>query len=91
MSIKKLKKAARLKIPRQMPDLETKLLMMLMADRADDSGRFITFDNNRLMSDMAQEVNAVRARLHGDEFVRVGLDNERVSRVVAAYREAEDT
>lgn len=87
MSAKQLKKAARLKIPQQMPDVETKLMMMLMADRADDSGSFMTPDNDQLFDELAQEVNAIVARLRGDEFMRNGVDNERVSRVVAALKE----
>ena len=36
MSEKQLKKAARFKVGKQLPDLDTKLLLMVMADRADD-------------------------------------------------------
>jgi hypothetical protein len=90
MSLKQLRKAARLKIPQQMPDFESKLLMMLMADRTDRRGRFIAPDNDQLVTELMQEANAVRARLTGDEFIRLGVDNDRISRVVEAYREAED-
>lgn len=88
MSDKQLRKAARLKVPQQLPDLETKILMMVMADRADDTGTLIADED--AMDAVVQEVNAVGARLDGDQFVRPGVDNARVSRVVAAFREAED-
>jgi len=90
MSMKQLQKAARLKVPQQLPDIDSKLMMMCMADRANDQGAFTVLDNDRLMGDLAQEVNAVRARLTGDQFMRLGVDNDRVARVVAAYKEAED-
>lgn len=90
MSLKQLRKAARLKVPQQVPDIECKLLMMLMADRADRRGRFTAPDHDQLTAELTQETNAVRARLRGDEFLRIGVDNERVARVVEAYREAED-
>lgn len=86
MSEKSLRQAAKLRIPQQMPDIEMKLLMMLMADRADDNGVFTAFDDV-LISELTQEVNAVMARLRGDQFVRVGVDNVRVNRVLAALQE----
>lgn len=88
MSLKQLRKAARLKVPQQVPDFESKVLMMLMADRADRRGRFCA-DHDRLLDELAQEASAVQARLAGDEFLRAGVDNERIGRVVEAYRDAE--
>ena len=88
MSEKQLRKAARFKVPQQLPDLETKLLLMVMADRADDTGTLIADDD--AMDAVTQEVNAVAARLGGDPFVRAGVDNARVTRVAVAFREAED-
>lgn len=90
MSEKLLKKAARLKIPQQMPDMETKILMVLMADRADDKGRFSAFDD-ALMAELTHEMNAVVARLRGDQFVRAGVDNARVNRVVEALKDASES
>ena len=92
MSKKKLKQAARLKIPQQMPDLTTKLLVMLMADRADRRGKFSVpvDENDAFNAQLANEINAVMARLRGDHFVRVGVDNERVNRVVEALKESGD-
>lgn len=90
MSLKQLRKAARIKVPQQVPDFESKLLLMLMADRTDRRGRFISPCHERLVSELTQEANAVQARLAGDEFLRAGVDNDRVARVVAAYRDAED-
>lgn len=90
MSEKSLRKAAKLRIPQQMPDIEMKLMMMLMADRADDNGAFTAFDDV-LVSELTQEVNAAMARLRGDQFVRVGVDNARVNRVIAALQEAQDS
>jgi hypothetical protein len=77
-----------MKVGKQLPDLETKLLLMLMADRADDGGSLTADDD--AMDDIMQEINAVRARLKGDQFVRAGVDNERVNRVIKALREADD-
>lgn len=88
MSEKQLKKAARFKVGKQLPDLDTKLLLMVMADRADDEGNLAADDD--AMDEIAQEINAVTARLNGDQFVRAGVDNARVARVVAALREADD-
>lgn len=88
MSLKQLRKAARLKVPQQVPDFESKILMMLMADRADRHGR-LRADHDRLLDELAQEASAVQARLGGDEFLRAGVDNERIGRVVEAYRDAE--
>jgi hypothetical protein len=88
MSENQLRKAARLKVPQQMPDVETKILMMVMADRADDAGSLTADDD--AMDQIVQEVNAVKARLEGDPFVRAGVDNQRVTRVVNAFRDAED-
>jgi len=78
-----LKKAAKLKVPQQMPDLEMKLLVMCMADRADDNGHFSASDET-LMHELANEVNAIKARLKGDLFLRAGVDNNRVARVLRA-------
>lgn len=89
MSEKSLRKAARLRIPQQMPDIESKLMMMLMADRSDDTGRFTGPDEDQLIDELASELDAVRARLRGDQFVRPGVDNGRVTRVVNALRDAE--
>lgn len=88
MSEKQLKMAARMKVPKQLPDLEAKIVLMVMADRADDTGTVIADDH--AMDAVVHEVNAMAARLRGDPFVRSGVDNERVNRVVAALREAED-
>lgn len=88
MSLKQLRKAARMNVPQQVPDFESKVLMMLMADRADRRGRFLVSDHDRLLDELAQETSAVQARLSGDEFVRVGVDNARIGRVVQAYRDA---
>lgn len=79
-----------MKVPQQVPDFEAKLLLMLMADRADIDGRFDLPSYDDLISEMTEECNAVQARLGGDEFLRGGVDNDRVARVVVAYREAED-
>lgn len=88
MSENQLRKAARLKVPQQLPDLETKILMMVMADRADDIGSLTADDD--AMDQIVQEVNAVAARLGGDLFVRAGVDNQRITRIVNAFVEAED-
>lgn len=90
MSEKALRKAARLRIPQQMPDLETKLVMMLMADRADDNGRFASLDEDEFHAAMTEELNAIMARLGGDQFIRAWVDNARVSRVIAALKDYED-
>lgn len=89
MSEKSLRKAARLRIPQQMPDIESKLMMMLMADRADDKGHFIGPGEDQLIDELSSELDAVRARLRGDQFVRPGVDNGRVTRVINALREAD--
>lgn len=88
MSIKHVKKAASLKIPQQLPDLETKILMMLMADRADENGVFHAF-NDELIAQLTEEMNAVIWRLRGDQFVRSNVDNGRVSRIVEALKDAD--
>lgn len=79
-----------MKVPQQLPDFESKLMVMLMADRADVDGRFDLPSYDDLISELTQECNAAQARLGGDEFLRSGVDNDRIARVVAAYREAED-
>lgn len=89
MSEKQLKKAARLKVPQQLPDGEAKILMMVMADRADDTGTLVADDD--AMDAVVHEVNAVLARIDGDQFVRPGVDNERINRVIAAFAEALDS
>jgi hypothetical protein len=90
MSTKQLKMAARLKVPQQIPELETKLLLMVLADRADDDGNVAPYDDDGTMDAIINEVNAVRARLRSDPFVRSGFDNERVNRIVKAFRDAEN-
>lgn len=86
MSETALKKAARLK---GMPDLESHIMMMLMADRADDRGHFAA-NQDGLITELTAELNAVLARLRGNQLVRLGVDNARVTRVVDALRDAED-
>ncbi len=88
MSEKQLRLAARLKVPEQVPEFGDKLLMMLMADRADDDGYLP--GGEEVMDALVAEVNALHARLRGDELVRPDVDNARISRVVKALRGAED-
>ena len=88
MSTDRLRRAARFKVPEQMPELQDKILMMLMADRADDEGRFIVADNEAFTAELAAETNAVMGRLRGDLFIRAGIDNARVTRVIEALKDA---
>jgi hypothetical protein len=88
VSEKALRRAARAKRPGL--DLGHCIVMMLMADRAGDDGRFSVADDDAFLAELTAEVNAVEARLAGDPFVRSGIDNDRVNRVVAAYQEAQD-
>lgn len=88
MSAKALRHAARIQHPGF--DLEHRITIMLIADRADNDWRFICSDDNALYSEMAAETTAVLARLRGDPLVRAGVDNARITRVVEALRDAQD-
>lgn len=86
MSDKALRKAARLS---DLPDIESHVMMMLMADRADDDGHLFA-QETELVTELTAELNAVIARLRGNPLVRAGVDNARVTRVVEALRDVED-
>ncbi|ARQ01898.1 hypothetical protein [Pseudorhodoplanes sinuspersici] len=88
MSEKALRQAARKKDPRI--DMESRVILMLIADRADERGRHQVPDDADFMGELADELDAVLARLKGDPFVRASVDNARVSRVVDALNEAQD-
>ena len=88
MSEMALKKAARVYLPPG-TDFGHRILMMLMADRADDRGVFYA-DHEGMITELTAESNAVMERLRGDFYVRVGVDMARVSRVVKAWLEVID-
>lgn len=88
MSLRALKKAARMKDPRM--DLGHRIALMLIADRSDRRGRLVVDNDETLMTEMAAETNAIMKRLAGDELVIFGVDNARVTRVVDALKEAEE-
>jgi hypothetical protein len=82
-----LKKAARIPLSPEM-DFESKLVMMLLADRADDTGRYISTDDEKMHSEIAAEMRAIRKRLNGDFVIEPGADAFRVTRVVNALEDA---
>lgn len=88
MSAKSLRKAARIKDPRM--DLEHRITLMLIADRADNRGHYAPDDDDAFHAALAEETTSVLARLRGDEFVRPWVDNARITRVIDALKEADE-
>jgi hypothetical protein len=87
MSAKALAKAARIQDPRL--DVTDHVLMMLMADRADDDGRFFAHDD-KLNAELANELSALKARLRGDHTYVFGVDNDRINRVLQVMNEVRE-
>jgi hypothetical protein len=83
-----LKKAARIPLGPSM-DLKGKLVLMLIADRANDDGLYHSQDDSKMHSEMAAELRAVLSRLKGEFVIVPGADAFRVTRVVQALEDAD--
>jgi hypothetical protein len=83
-----LRKAARIPLGPTM-DFEGKLVLMLIADRADDEGRYTPDDERKMMSEMAAEMRAIHKRLRGEFVIVPGVDSFRVTRVLEALEDAD--